>query len=155
MRHVRHIAAGMIAATIVAASGISAFAQEMVVVATRVIYPGETIASSDIQSVALRRSKRGLPPLAYTRDDVEGRVTRSTLLPGRLIAMSALRDAYAVEAGKPVEVQFVQGALTISAIGIPLQPGSVGDYIRVRNQESGIVFSGTVMEDGTVRVGTT
>jgi flagella basal body P-ring formation protein FlgA len=66
--------------------------------------------------------------------------------------MSSLRDPYAVEAGKPVQVQFIQGALTISAIGVPLQAGSVGDLIRIRNIDSGVVFSGIVMADGTVRV---
>jgi flagella basal body P-ring formation protein FlgA len=140
------------AAASMAASAVVASAQEMVIVPTRVIYPGETVTTADVQSVALRRSKRGLPPIAFEREDVEGRVTRRTLLPGRLIAMSSLRDPYAVEAGKPVQVQFIQGALTISAIGVPLQAGSVGDLIRIRNIDSGVVFSGIVMADGTVRV---
>jgi flagella basal body P-ring formation protein FlgA len=143
------------AAAAVAASAFAAFAQEMVVVPTRVIYPGETLSTADIQSVALRRSKAGLPPIAFDRDEVEGRVARSTLLPGRLIALSSLRDAYAVEPGKPVQVQFIQGTLTISVVGVPLQAGSAGDMIRVRNIDSGVVFSGTVMADGTVRVGAT
>lgn len=150
MRKLRLAVVSAVAAASVAAS---AFAQETVVVPTRVIYPGETVTTADIQSVALRRSKSGLPPIAYDRDDVEGRVARGTLLPGRLIALSSLRDAYAVEPGKPVQVQFIQGTLTISAVGVPLQSGSVGDLIRVRNIDSGIVFSGTVMADGTVRVG--
>ncbi|MBO6718572.1 MAG: flagellar basal body P-ring formation protein FlgA [Rhizobiaceae bacterium] len=145
-------------AAVLAAQALAAMpaaAQEMVVVATRVVYPGETVTSDALQSVALRRSKAGLPPIAYDRTEVEGRVARRTLLPGRLIALSSLRDAYAVEAGKPVQVLYVQGGLTISAIGVALQPGSTGDLIRVRNSDSGVVFSGTVMGDGTVRVGAT
>ncbi|MBO6726762.1 MAG: flagellar basal body P-ring formation protein FlgA [Rhizobiaceae bacterium] len=143
-----------IAAAILAASAVMAFAQEMVVVPTRVVYPGELVTTADLQAVLLQRSKAGLPPIAYDHSEVEGKVARRTLLPGRLIALSSLRDAYAVEAGKPVQVQFVEGALTISAVAVPLQPGSVGDLIRVRNIDSGIVFSGTVMADGTVRVST-
>jgi len=34
-----------------------------------------------------------------------------------------------------------------------LQPGAAGDFVRVRNIDSGKVFSGTVMADGTIRVG--
>ena len=143
-----------IAAAVLAASAVMAFAQEMVVVPTRVVYPGELVTTADLQAVLLQRSKAGLPPIAYDHSEVEGKVARRTLLPGRLIALSSLRDAYAVEAGKPVQVQFVEGALTISAVAVPLQPGSVGDLIRVRNIDSGIVFSGTVMADGTVRVST-
>ncbi|WP_127522100.1 flagellar basal body P-ring formation chaperone FlgA [Mesorhizobium sp. Z1-4] len=144
-----------IAAAILAASALMAFAQDTVVVPTRVVYPGELVTTADVQSVALRRSTAGLPPLAYDRSEVEGKVARRTLLPGRLIALSSLREAYAVEAGKPVQVQFVQGSLTISAVAVPLQPGSVGDLIRVRNIDSGVVFSGIIMADGTVRVGAT
>ncbi|MBO6538114.1 MAG: flagellar basal body P-ring formation protein FlgA [Rhizobiaceae bacterium] len=141
-----------IAAAVLAASAVMAFTQEMVVVPTRVVYPGELVTTADLQAVLLQRSKAGLPPIAYDHSEVEGKVARRTLLPGRLIALSSLREAYAVEAGKPVQVQFVEGALTISAVAVPLQPGSVGDLIRVRNIDSGIVFSGTVMADGTVRV---
>ena len=153
MRTLRLAVVSAFAAASVAASAFAALAQETVVVPTRVIYPGETVTTADVQSVALRRSKAGLPPIAFDRDEVEGRVARRTLLPGRLIALSSLRDAYAVEPGKPVQVQFIQGTLTISAVGVPLQAGSAGDLIRVRNIDSGVVFSGTVMADGTVRVG--
>ncbi|MET0169035.1 MAG: flagellar basal body P-ring formation chaperone FlgA, partial [Aliihoeflea sp.] len=57
-----------------------------------------------------------------------------------------------VEAGKPVEMRFVHGPLTISATGVPLQPGSAGDIVRIRNLDSGQVVSGVVMADGTVRI---
>lgn len=155
MKPLRITILAAIAATSVAASAVLAAAQDMVMVPTRVIYPGEMVTTADVQAVALQRSTAGLPPIVYDRIEVEGRVARRTLLPGRLIALSSLREAYAVEAGKPVQVQFVQGSLTISAVAVPLQPGSAGDLIRVRNIDSGVVFSGIVMADGTVRVGAT
>jgi flagellar basal body P-ring formation protein FlgA len=143
------------AAIFAALQAFPAAAQDMVVVPTRVVYPGETVTSDALQAVAFRRTRAGLPPIAIERRDVEGRVARRTLLPGRLIALSSLRDSYAVEAGKPVQVVYMQGGLIISAVAVPLQPGSVGDLVRVRNLDSGVVFSGTVMADGTVRVGAT
>jgi flagella basal body P-ring formation protein FlgA len=36
---------------------------------------------------------------------------------------------------------------------MPLQPGAVGDTIRVRNVDSGATLTGVVMEDGTIRIG--
>ena len=36
-----------------------------------------------------------------------------------------------------------------------LQPGAAGDLVKVRNIDSGKILSGTVMADGTVRVGAT
>ena len=85
-------------------------------------------------------------------EEFEGKVAKNTLLPGRMVAVAALREAYVVEAGQPVEMQFVQGPLVISVTGVPLQPGSAGDVVRIRNLDSGAVVSGVVMADGTVRV---
>jgi len=42
--------------------------------------------------------------------------------------------------------------MIISASGTPLQDAAIGDLIKVRNIDSGITVSGTVMADGTVRV---
>jgi flagella basal body P-ring formation protein FlgA len=36
---------------------------------------------------------------------------------------------------------------------VALQPGAAGDLVKVRNVDSGKIFSGTVMADGTIRVG--
>ncbi len=54
--------------------------------------------------------------------------------------------------GAMVRVVFVEGGLTISTYGSALKAGSVGDVIPVRNNESGLTVSGTVEQDGTVRV---
>ena len=52
-----------------------------------------------------------------------------------------------------MQVYFIAGQLTISATAVTLQSGAAGDLVKVRNPDSGKVFSGTVMADGTVRVG--
>lgn len=132
-----------------------AFAQETVVVATRVIYPGETISSAALDDVPLRRQLKNPHAVALDMEQLEGKVARRTLLPGRMIPVAYVRDAYLVETGSPVQVMFVQGGLEISVAGVPLQSGAAGDEVRVRNIDSGAVFSGTVMADGTVRVSDT
>ena len=50
-------------------------------------------------------------------------------------------------------VIFKSGALIISATAVPLQPGSVGEMISLRNTDSGTTIRGIVQADGTVRVG--
>ena len=52
-----------------------------------------------------------------------------------------------------MQVMFVSGPLTISATAVTLQSGAAGDFVRVRNVDSGKTFSGTVMADGSIRVG--
>jgi len=137
------------------ASAVPAAAQETVVVPKQVIYPGETVTSGLVSEVRFNRQRSILSSVAVLPQDVEGKVARRTLLPGRMIPLNSLREAYAVEAGTPVPVVFVDGGMQISVTGVPLQPGSVGDVIRVRNIDSGAILIGVVMADGTVRVSAT
>lgn len=147
----RRVTGILIAVLALLVSGIAA-AQETVAVPTRVIYPGQEIGADALEIVPLRRHLPNPSIYALDLDQFAGKVARNTLLPGRMVFNAALRDAYVVEAGKPVEMRFVHGPLTISATGVPLQPGSAGDIVRIRNLDSGQVVSGVVMADGTVRV---
>ena len=148
----RTLLAGLAAAlTILSAS---AGAQEIVVVPSRVIYPGETVSADALEEMMLRRPPRGAAAFARSAVELEGKVARRTLLPGRLIPLSSVRDAYVVEQGSTVTAVYSDGGLTISILAVPLQPGAAGDLIKMRNIDSGAVFTGTVMQDGTVRVGT-
>ena len=75
-------------------TGVPVAAQEQAVVSTRVIYPGETISVDALDEVFLRRPPRGNTAIARMLEDVDGKVARRTLLPGRLIPISYVRDAY-------------------------------------------------------------
>lgn len=133
-----------------AVSGASS-ASEVALVPERTIYPGETITGEMIRAVGVTN-----PNLAggYASDlaEVDGMVATRTLLPGRTIPVASLREAWAVERGSPVTLVFSDQGLVITAPGTPLQNAAVGDMIRVRNVDSGVVVSGTVMQDGSVRV---
>jgi flagella basal body P-ring formation protein FlgA len=131
---------------------VPAFAETLVVVPNRVIYPGQTITSDALDLVPLRRKLSDPSGVLYDRQEAVGQVASRTLLPGRMIPVGSMRQAYLVEPGKPVEVRFVQGGLQISITGVPLQSGAAGEMIRVRNADTGVVFSGIVMADGSVRV---
>ena len=128
-------------------------AQEVVLIPNRVIYPGETIDLAALKEVTLKPGKVIPPAVAFRAPELEGKVAKRTLLPGRYISATAVREAWLVEQGASVQVTFVSGALTISATAVTLQPGAAGDFVRVRNIDSGKVFSGTVMADGSIRVG--
>jgi flagella basal body P-ring formation protein FlgA len=130
----------------------SALAQQTVVIPTRVIYPGEVVTADSLEQVPLRRKVKNLGALVLDPAQLEGKVARRTLLPGRMIPVASVRDAFLVETGKPVQVRFVQGGLEIQIMGISLQTGSAGDLVRVRNADSGSVFNGVVMADGTIKV---
>lgn len=126
-----------------------------VVVPNRMIYPGQPIAREAIDVVPLRRQLPNPGAFVMTPEEAVGMIARSTLLPGRMMYTTAMRQPYLVETGAPARVLFVSGSLTISIVGVPLQSGAAGDLVRVRNMDSGIVFNGVVMADGTIRVGAT
>ncbi|MDI7863401.1 flagellar basal body P-ring formation protein FlgA [Rhizobiaceae bacterium n13] len=121
------------------------------VVPTAIIYPGEVVNAGRLEEVKVTN-----PNLSgdYARSigEVIGLISTRTLLPGRTISVSSLREPFAVTRGSNVRLTFTIGNLLISAAGSPLMDASIGDVIRVRNLDSGIIVSGTVMADGTVQV---
>lgn len=58
-----------------------------------------------------------------------------------------------VTRGVPAPLVFTAGTLTITAMGTPLESGAAGDFIKVRNVDSGIIVSGTVLANGRIQVG--
>jgi flagella basal body P-ring formation protein FlgA len=131
-----------------------AAAQEIAIVTKRVIYPGETVGLDVLREVRLKAGRQVPDAMVTSIAAIEGKVAKRTLLPGRYIPMAAIREIYLIEQGAPVEVVFQHGALTITAQAVSLEPGSEGDLIKVRNVDSGAVFVGQIMADGTVKVGT-
>ncbi|MEW6632216.1 MAG: flagellar basal body P-ring formation chaperone FlgA [Pseudomonadota bacterium] len=126
---------------------------DAVLIPNRVIYPGETVEAAALKQVTLIPGKHKPDGMATRIEELQGKVAKRTLLPGRYIPAAAIRDAWLVEQGASVQVYFTAGALTISASGVTLQPGAAGDLIKIRNIDSGKIISGTVMADGTIRVG--
>lgn len=126
-------------------------AQSTAVIPTETIYPGQTIDPAQLQVVEVTN-----PALqgdyASALDQVAGKVTNRTLLAGRVIYVSGLREPYTVERGKAVRIVYTNGTLMITAGGSPLDNAAVGDLIRIRNTDTGTIVSGTVMADGTVSV---
>lgn len=145
------IAAPLLALLLGAA--LPAVADEVVLIPSRVIYPGETITLAALKEVTLQPGRQKPDAVATTEQELDGKIAKRTLLPGRYIPANAIREAWLVDRGAPVQVYFVAGALTISATAVTLQPGAAGDHVKVRNIDSGKVFTGTVMADGTIRVG--
>lgn len=128
-----------------------AWAEPVAVIPTQIIYPGDTVDAGFLKTVEVT-NKRIRRDYASSVDQVAGMVARRTLLPGRVIPVSSVREPYVVERGSTVTMVYSKDGLTITAPGSPLKPGSIGDLVRVRNLNTGVMVSGTVMADGTVRV---
>jgi flagella basal body P-ring formation protein FlgA len=121
------------------------------VVPTQIIYPGEEIDTKRLQTVEV--TNKGLVG-GYARDisEVQGLVTTRTLLPGRTIQVSALRQPYTVKRGDKILLVYDHDGLRITASGTPLGDGVIGELLQVRNTDTGVIISGTVMPDRSVLV---
>ena len=116
-----------------------------------VIYPGDIIRDdmlADITSAA----RDGSGPFIESRSLIVGKVARLTLLPGHAIPFTGVSNRKLVTNGAEVRLIYSDGGLIIMTTGAALQDGSIGDIVRVRNNDSGVTVSGAVQPDGSVNV---
>jgi len=117
-----------------------------------VIYPGEPIRDGVLVDRDFSLEPIAAGTVIDSRSALVGKVARRTLLPGRPIPVNGVAEPRVVSNGAQVKVVFQEGSLMITTYGAALQAGGVGDIIKVRNPESGIIVSGTIQADGSVRV---
>ncbi|GAB2182802.1 flagellar basal body P-ring formation chaperone FlgA [Roseibium sp. LAB1] len=86
------------------------------------------------------------------RGQLVGMVARRTLLPGQPVPINSVEKPVLVRRGEPARLVFREQGLVIIMQVEALQNGGAGNFVRVRNVDSGLVVSGRVQEDGTIRV---
>jgi len=105
---------------------------------------------------ALIIDKTAPPMLAASyvaaRRQLIGKMASRTLLPGLPVPILAIREPYAVRQGEKVAIVVETSVLRLTALAVALQPGSEGERVDARNLDSGIVVSGVVQPDRTLRV---
>lgn len=116
------------------------------------IYPNDTITDEMLGDRDYFGDGKG-HAVFKTREGLVGKVSKQTLLPNAPIPVNAVREPFAIKLGQPAVVIFQSGQLVISGTAVPLQPGSVGEIIALRNMDSNTTIRGIVQADGTVRVG--
>ena len=128
-------------------------ARPRIPVAAATIYPGEVISRAMLRMRAVPRRYYERGGFVRDADEVVGKMARRTLVRGRPIPPSALREPYAVRSGKAVRIVYRRGGLEIVALGTALASASAGEVVPVRNVDSGRIIRGVARADGTVQVG--
>ena len=141
--------ASVLAATTGSVTGVLAGERRPVPAVT--IYPGDVIHDAMIADADFPDA---VPSnlFAGNRAALVGKVARRTLLPGQAIPVNALGEPKLVTIGMRVRLVFQEDGLVISTYASALQAGAAGDFVTVRNLESGIVIGGTIGPDGSVHV---
>ena len=135
-----------------AAFAAPSLAQETLVPTPKaVIYPGNIILDEMLADVP-NPARDGSGPFVNSRSLIVGKAARLTLLPGHAIPFSGVSNRKLVSNGAEVKLVFSEGDLVIMTTGSALQDGSIGDIVRVRNDDSGVTVSGAVQLDGSVQV---
>jgi len=115
------------------------------------IYPGDQITEAMLDEKTFLTTA-GDATLVGSKSAAVGKVARRTLLPGKAITLASLDAPRIVAVGSQVKIIFNENGLVITTYGTAMQPGAIGDTIRVRNLDSGLSVSGRVLPDGSVRV---
>ncbi len=118
-----------------------------------VIYPGDLVTESMVMKLRFRVRPRSGATFVRKFDQIVNLVARRTLVPGRPIHLSSLREPHVVNRGDSLTMIFSNGGLSIVGTVVALQPGATGKRIRVRNTDTGVVISGIVQPDGTIHAG--
>ena len=77
----------------IAAWSMPAAAQELGVIPTRIIYPGETIVIDALQMARVRKGRTTTVVFAHQMDELVGKIAKRTLLPGRFVPLASVRNA--------------------------------------------------------------
>ncbi|AQS40949.1 MAG: Flagellar basal body P-ring formation protein FlgA [Candidatus Tokpelaia hoelldobleri] len=117
------------------------------------VYPGQPLGDVAISRKGFFIREEAASLYVVDSSQLLNKIARGTLPAGRPIKVSMLGDPVLVKRGQMARLVFTSGDLVITAMGMAMEAGSVGDFIKVRNTDSGLVINGTVLDDGSVRVG--
>lgn len=111
----------------------------------------DIITEDDIVYVDIdtRKLARG-----YVIDESEliGKSPARTLFSSRAIPLRHVKAPDLVEERKAVTLYFKSGAIEMQDMGIAMESGAKGDFVRVRNASSDVIISGRVMGKNLVEV---
>lgn len=111
----------------------------------------DVIAEEDIVYVDIdsRKLKRGY---AIDESDLIGKSPARTISANSPIPSRHVKERNLVEERKSVTIYFQNGVIQMQDVGVAMEDGAKGDFIRVRNSASNVIISGKVVGEGLVEV---
>ena len=118
-------------------------------IATHNLMPGDILQSDDVEPQPMARPA---PDALPATRQLAGLEVRRRVYLGHSVGSRDVGAPTIVKANMPVEVHWQAGSLTLVMQGNALDPGAVGDQIRVLNPTTSRTVRGTVTADGTVEI---
>lgn len=112
---------------------------------------GEVIEQEDMELVDLPES-RVRKGMVMEPADLAGKVVRRVISAGRPVRADEVQSPQLVRKGAAVQMLYRSAGMEIKATGEALEPGGMGDTIRIRNEASKAVVHGVVSGPDEVTV---
>jgi len=122
------------------------------VVVARALTHGAILGLDDL-SVESREARPGDGENPTNIAAVLGWQTRASIVPGTVLTRRLAQPLPAVRGGRAVELVIETGTLALTAPGVALSDGAIGDVIQVRRTTDNRTVSGAVVAEGRVRLG--
>ncbi|MCZ6556360.1 MAG: flagellar basal body P-ring formation chaperone FlgA [SAR324 cluster bacterium] len=123
-----------------------------VLVARRPIHRNQKIKAEDLALVRQNISANRGGPYITSKQKVVGRLAKRSLGRNEPIRQALLAAPLDLIEGGRVTVIYESGTLLLKAPGVALVQGRIGQFIPVRNLESGKIVHGILQADETVKV---
>lgn len=121
-------------------------------VASRPLLKGSVITAQDVQLAKLNGTTVGRDSVENL-GDIVGRSLTKDIGQGEMFKAAAVVVPPVIAAGSRVTIVYRQNRLEVTASGVALENGGLGQDIKVRNDSSKRVVIGKVVEAGLVLVG--
>jgi flagella basal body P-ring formation protein FlgA len=152
VRQIRLFGAALLAFCAFSAVAHAADNGRTVFVPRAVIYPGDMITANALVERKLLVAPDNPPVFGERAEDLMGKVARRTLLPNELVPDTAVHAQDLVKQGRTYKLTYNSEFVSIVGVAVPLQSGSVGEIINVRNPETGIIIKARIRPDLTLAV---
>ena len=113
--------------------------------------PGDIIGAGDIQMARLH-ANAVRADVAQIPAQAVGMALRHPVGPGAPLLLADLARPQAVQKGEAVQMQLDTPGISVSAQGIAMEGGAVGERVRVLNGSSRAIVEAEVLANGRVRV---
>ncbi|MEY3196980.1 MAG: hypothetical protein RLZZ59_348 [Pseudomonadota bacterium] len=121
-------------------------------ITSRAIKVGTIITASDLSSVRIPIS-RSNSSYVSSMSDIIGMQTKRNIAVGTLIRNSDLSKPTLIRQNDSISIVYSNDNIKLRTSGVALESGAIGDYIKVRNENTGIVVHGVVKGKNLVEVG--
>jgi flagella basal body P-ring formation protein FlgA len=121
-------------------------------ITSKVIKAGEIINSSDITLSKVKLGRMRDNNL-ISENDVVGMQAKKHISAGMLLKSSDLIKPPVIKLNDPVNIVYSSSRIKLKTSGIAMGSGAVGDMIKVRNEDTGTILLGQIVNKNSVQVG--